>query len=727
MAADFDQRQEGTRLRRTGGQRPAQAATSRDAAALARDRAAEARDEAAANRDRALDAERDSRSPAAGGRAAEARKRAAADREQAARDRRHAAEYRAAAREEREALLRQVALSEADGLTGARARAPGLDDLRIEINRARRSEEELAVAYVDLVGLKLVNDRQGHSAGDSMLKGTVKVIRSHLRSYDVVVRVGGDEFVCIMPGATIAAARRRLTGIQADAAGVGIGIKFGVAALERGDDPSDLIERADAELLSGPRPVGAVVVDLASPRPADSGRPRILITDDRPETVVAVDSALAERYVCEYAGGLEEAEERLADEDFDLVLCDLHAGDGAVISFAARTIGDHQEIALLLVGAEEDPVVAEEAFELGVFGYVVRPLPGQLLITTMNALRRRDLEVSYRRFTQNGENSRQALIDMVPIAIYAKDAAGRYAIANATAAAVRRVEPEEMIGQTDHAFMSAEEAAGYASEDRRVLGSGTVFEREDTIEVDGAPKTYKTIRFPLRDASGEVVGVGGVAADITAEREAIRVRDESIEDLKLSRRETVEHLVRAIEHHDSSTGQHVKRLASLTALLGAGIGLAPDRVELLRHAAPMHDVGKIGTAAEVLRKRGPLTADERAVMEEHTLIGHDILADSKSELLRLAATIALTHHERYDGSGYPRGLSGEEIPIEGRITAVADVFDALLSERVYRPALPVEDVAAHLEAGRGTQFDPEIVELLLLQLDEALALRATTP
>jgi putative two-component system response regulator len=133
----------------------------------------------------------------------------------------------------------------------------------------------------------------------------------------------------------------------------------------------------------------------------------------------------------------------------------------------------------------------------------------------------------------------------------------------------------------------------------------------------------------------------------------------------------------------------------------------------------MHDVGKIGTPAEI---PGPLDRDERREMEHHAEFGHEILTGSESELLRMAARIALTHHERYDGSGYPHGLSGEEIPIEGRITAVADVFDALLSERCYRPAMSLEQVLELFEEGRGTQFDPAAVDALFADLDGCRAI-----
>jgi two-component system, response regulator RpfG len=188
--------------------------------------------------------------------------------------------------------------------------------------------------------------------------------------------------------------------------------------------------------------------------------------------------------------------------------------------------------------------------------------------------------------------------------------------------------------------------------------------------------------------------------------------------------ETVECLARAIEMHDPETGQHVKRIGSIAAFLGGRLGLDPGRVQLLRAAAPMHDVGKIATPEGILQKPGPLTPAERKQMELHTTLGHQILADSDSALLQMAATIALTHHERWDGSGYPQGLSGERIPFEGRIVAVVDVFDALLSDRCYWPAMSVDAVAATIREGRGTQFDPRVVDVLLEHLEQALALRA---
>jgi putative two-component system response regulator len=161
----------------------------------------------------------------------------------------------------------------------------------------------------------------------------------------------------------------------------------------------------------------------------------------------------------------------------------------------------------------------------------------------------------------------------------------------------------------------------------------------------------------------------------------------------------------------------------ITAFLARRLGLDAEFVELLREAAPMHDVGKIGTPEAILLKPGPLDDEERKEMERHTVVGHEIFAGSKSQLLQIAATIALTHHEHYDGTGYPQGLVGEKIPLEGRITAVADVFDALLSDRCYRPALALDDAVAIIREGSGIHFDPKIADLLIEGLDEVLSLR----
>jgi putative two-component system response regulator len=321
---------------------------------------------------------------------------------------------------------------------------------------------------------------------------------------------------------------------------------------------------------------------------------------------------------------------------------------------------------------------------------------------------------------------------MAPVPIYVKDLERRYVMANEVSQKIVGLEPEDLIGRTDKEILPPESERITAESDREVLAGGTL-ERVQKLLVGGTERTFLIVKFPFLDERGRIAGITGIATEITSSglvdslREELAAKEaEAIEDLRASRQETVERLALAIETKDVVTGLHVARMASITAFLGAKLRLGADQTLLLRTAAPMHDVGKIATPDEILRKPGPLTPAERTVMERHTTFGHQILAGSKSRLLQIAAAIALTHHERWDGNGYPDGLEGEQIPLEGRIAAVADVFDAVLSDRPYRSALSWDDAVVLMHEGRGTHFDPRVVDLLLENLEEIRALRIAT-
>jgi len=187
-------------------------------------------------------------------------------------------------------------------------------------------------------------------------------------------------------------------------------------------------------------------------------------------------------------------------------------------------------------------------------------------------------------------------------------------------------------------------------------------------------------------------------------------------------REAVFRLARAAEFRDPETGAHIQRMAHYSRLIAARMGLDSAQQDLILEAAPMHDVGKLGTPDMILLKPGKLTPEEFAVMKQHATIGWEILRGSAAPTLQVAAEIAHTHHEKFDGSGYPRGLSGEDIPLFGRIVAIADVFDALTSERPYKHAWPVEDAVANLKENAGSHFDPALIEVFIAILPEILAI-----
>jgi putative two-component system response regulator len=201
-------------------------------------------------------------------------------------------------------------------------------------------------------------------------------------------------------------------------------------------------------------------------------------------------------------------------------------------------------------------------------------------------------------------------------------------------------------------------------------------------------------------------------------QQALDWLERSEKELRLSREETIQRLAIAAEFRDSATAQHIQRMSHYCELLARRFGLSPDRCDLIRTASPMHDIGKIGTPDHVLLKPGKFTPEEFNVIAQHAEIGYRILGGSDAELLKVAALIAWTHHERWDGSGYPRNLKGESIPIEGRIASIADAFDALTTERVYKPAFPFEHAVDLMVKHRGEHFDPDLLDVFIGSIDD---------
>lgn len=197
------------------------------------------------------------------------------------------------------------------------------------------------------------------------------------------------------------------------------------------------------------------------------------------------------------------------------------------------------------------------------------------------------------------------------------------------------------------------------------------------------------------------------------------------QELEETRFEIIRRLGRAAEYKDNETGLHVVRMSHYARLLAIRLGLPSTFCDLLYNAAPMHDIGKIGTPDAVLKKPGKLDAKEWAIMQQHAAIGAEIIGDHSDPLLQLARSIALTHHEKWDGSGYPNGLAGEAIPIEGRIIAVADVFDALTSQRPYKQAWTIETTMTLFDNQAGKHFDPKLVQEFKQILPQVLAIRDT--
>jgi PAS domain S-box-containing protein len=235
--------------------------------------------------------------------------------------------------------------------------------------------------------------------------------------------------------------------------------------------------------------------------------------------------------------------------------------------------------------------------------------------------------------------------------------------------------------------------------------------------------SYRWLEWSASVSRSESV-IHAVARDVTAQHEAedqLANNARSLEtmvaertaELDEARAETLRRLAIAAEYRDDETYRHTERVGAVAARIGLGLGLPAAQIRLLRQAAPLHDVGKLAIPDGILLKPGKLTAKEREVMQTHAALGSRLLSGSNSPVLQMAAVIAATHHERWDGQGYPNGLSGETIPLVGRVVAVADVFDALIHDRPYKSAWPLDRAIAEIERASGSQFDPRVVATFL--------------
>ncbi len=187
--------------------------------------------------------------------------------------------------------------------------------------------------------------------------------------------------------------------------------------------------------------------------------------------------------------------------------------------------------------------------------------------------------------------------------------------------------------------------------------------------------------------------------------------------------DTINRLVLAAEYKDEDTGDHIARMSRYCALIAEKLGLPTKEIQNILYAAPMHDVGKIGIPDSILMKPGKLTDKEFEIIKTHTTMGAKILANSKAEVLKVAELIALSHHEKWNGKGYPRGLSGGKIPLVGRIVGLVDVFDALISKRPYKDPFPVEVALDIIKKERGEHFDPDVVDVFLENIDEFVKIK----
>lgn len=298
--------------------------------------------------------------------------------------------------------------------------------------------------------------------------------------------------------------------------------------------------------------------------------------------------------------------------------------------------------------------------------------------------------------------------------------------------------------------INAESTAGYVALTGKTLNIPDAYDIKDAsfkLNLGFDQKTgYRTkslLIFPLKDPEGEIVGVlqlinaldnDGNAVEFPPEIEelihslasqaAVAVKNAQLTlALKKAYYDTVIRLSVAAEYRDKITGSHLKRVSHYSKVIAKNMGLSEEEEEQILYATPMHDVGKLGIPDAVLLKEGRFTDEEKKIMEGHTVIGAEIFSNPETPLFAMAQLLALNHHERFDGEGYPNRVAGEEIPLAARIIAVADVFDALAEKRQYKEGMPVEDVCRIIKEGSGTHFDPQVVDAFFKGLDNILRIK----
>ncbi len=263
------------------------------------------------------------------------------------------------------------------------------------------------------------------------------------------------------------------------------------------------------------------------------------------------------------------------------------------------------------------------------------------------------------------------------------------------------------------------------------------FKYDRTLDKELGYKTISLLSIPLKNPNGEIIGVlqlvnipedaftedGLRLVRATAAQAAIALSNALLlDELKRAHLDTIYRLAKVAEFKDRGTGEHIKRMSKVSMLIAESLKKEPDFAETILYASPMHDIGKVAIPDNILLKPGKLTKEEFEIMKTHTTIGGEILENADTELLNVARKIALYHHEKYDGTGYPEGLKGKDIPVEARIVAVADVFDALVSKRPYKEPWPPEEALNYIVSQKGKHFDPDVVEVFLNVYDKVISM-----
>lgn len=444
----------------------------------------------------------------------------------------------------------------------------------------------------------------------------------------------------------------------------------------------------------------------------------VLVVDDEPRNIQVVSNILKENdsYRILYATNGEQALERVEKNDIDLILLDMMMPvmDGLETCKKLQNDPRHADIPIIFLTAKngEESIIA--AFEAGAVDYVTKPFQRRELIARVNTqLKLRTAQKQlHSELSENKKLLKQykEIVDKSSI-VSKTNPAGIITYVNDKFCEISGYTRDELIGQHHRIVRHPDVPKEVYKEMWQIIRAkdswhGIVKNRKK----DGTAYIVDSYVSPILDSRGDIVEYISVRNDITA-------MFELTEEIEATQKELFITLGYVGESRSQETAYHVRRVAEYSKILADASGLTPEEAEQLWLIAPMHDIGKIGIPDAILNKPGKLTEEEFTVMRRHAEIGASFFKNSPHPLLQAAAIVAHEHHERWDGTGYPRGIGGEDIHIFGRITAIADVFDALGCKRVYKSEWRMDDILAFFKEQRGKHFDPRLVDLMFENLE----------
>jgi PAS domain S-box-containing protein len=458
----------------------------------------------------------------------------------------------------------------------------------------------------------------------------------------------------------------------------------------------------------------------------DTAVATILVVDDEPRNIQVVSNVLKEINKCHilYATNGEQALQRIEKNDIDLILLDMMMPilDGLETCKRLKADSRYHTIPIIFLTAKNDEESLMKAFETGAVDYISKPFLRRELIarvTTHLNLRLAQKELFF-ELSENKELLKQykEIVDLSSI-LTKSDPNGLITYANDNFCTISGYSHDELIGKSHNIVRHPEVPKSFYKEMWDTIREKRPWKGiVKNLTKEGNVYIVDTFISPVLNSNNEIVEYISLRKNITPILELK-------EEIEATQKELILMLGNVGENRSEETAAHVRRVAEYAKILAIEYPLSPTECEILWSTATMHDIGKVGIPDYILNKPEKLTDEEFEIMKTHAETGYSFFKNSSRRLLQAAAIVAHEHHERWDGLGYPRGIAGEDIHIFGRITAIADVFDALGTKRIYKKGWDIDEIIDYFKEQSGKQFDPRLVELLLINIDKFLAVNET--